>query len=371
VKKIAVILNTSEIGGAERSILIQASMMKEVLVDYYVPMLHSSTHPIIKFIKDNYKFNKIKKFNLSRHYYEASRSSSLSIIKALFGVVTVFQNLLLFKSHKYSLIWLNGNKVSYPFVVLLFLKNYKGRILWHLRDYPSSHVKIISFFIKRLDIVFVANSSSVNQSLKQILPKIKSQTIYNPTVEVANDKVSKSIETIGVVAMLTPWKGVHQVIKMVNRFENELKSLGIKKVCIYGDAIYKTNNNDQNYKKELIDLAKTDLIKFMGMTPFKDIYSEIDLLIHSSIKEEPFGRVIAESFKNKIPVISTCLGGSGELAKNEITALKYKSDDIQGLFESVERLCKDNEIKETLIRNAFDFILEVNSKIDKEINTLI
>ena len=371
MKKIAVILNTSEIGGAERSILIQSSMMKEVLIDYYVPMLHSSTHPIINFIEDNYKFNKIKRFSLSRHYYEASRSSSLSIVKAIFGLVTVFQNLLFFKSHKYNLIWLNGNKVSYPFLVLLFLKGYKGKILWHLRDYPSSHLKILNLFIKRLDVTFVANSNSVNESLKKVFPLVNSKTIYNPTTQVVNEVISNKIQTIGVVAMLTPWKGVHQVIKMVNRFDDELKSLGVKQVCIYGDAIYKTNNNDQNYKKELLELAKSDLIKFMGMASTRDIYSSIDLLIHSSIKEEPFGRVIAESFKNKIPVISTCLGGSAELAKNEITALKYKGDDSQSLFESIECLCKDSELKDKLINNALDFISIVNLNIEKEINELI
>ncbi len=338
MKKIAVILNTSEVGGAERSVLLQSTLVNDSEFDFFIPKLSEEIPPIRDYIEEKIRFKQIIEFKLPKSYYNISRNSFRGMFSAFFSLFFLFKNIFFLKINAYDVVWLNGNKVAYPFVVILYLKRFKKKIIWHLRDYPSKHLKILSFFFKRLNIQFIANSHSVASAMKKVSDTLPIDVIYNPVGATNSISRDTKIKNIGIVAMFTPWKGIHQVISMVNMYEKELKELGIENVLIYGDAIYKTLNRDHEYKEELKQLSKSNLITFKGLVPSKEAFTNIDILIHSSIKEEPFGRVIAEAFQYKIPVISTGLGGSGELVHNNKTGLIFTNFDYDGLFQCIKKI---------------------------------
>src|SRR5690606_1107486 len=93
-------------------------------------------------------------------------------------------------------------------------------------------------------------------------------------------------------------------------------ALGYREIRIYGDNIYQTSGDHQGYKEQLEVISrmlKRLPVNFCGLKTPKEIFAEIDVLVHSSIAPEPFGRVIVEAMANGVAVLSTGLGGAQEL----------------------------------------------------------
>jgi glycosyltransferase involved in cell wall biosynthesis len=191
--------------------------------------------------------------------------------------------------------------------------------------------------------------------------------IYNPSGEKLRPRVINKIETIGIVSMLAPWKGIHQILLWASLYEEKLKKIGIKEINIYGADIYKTKGSHQNYATQLIKLKQNfpcSLINFKGNISPSIIYNTIDLLIHPVISPEPFGRILIEAFTTKIPVLSTALGGSGELAINEETAIVFSCYDYQGLFDNVKQISQNETLRNHLINNAFKKAQEIKQQVE-------
>jgi glycosyltransferase involved in cell wall biosynthesis len=168
--------------------------------------------------------------------------------------------------------------------------------------------------------------------------------------------------------MLTPWKGIHNVLFFEKLYRKELISLGITELAIFGDDIYKTDNQQADYKKELVSFSSKDsLVKFHGKVAANEIYSKTDILIHSSIEPEPFGRVILEAFSCGIPVLSHGLGGSSELFR-ESSELLFNPYDYEDLFQKIKMLIendtKRNEIQTKLIQSHFRINEQAKTMLD-------
>jgi glycosyltransferase involved in cell wall biosynthesis len=163
-------------------------------------------------------------------------------------------------------------------------------------------------------------------------------------------------------------KGVHEVYFFAWFYERELKALGIKKIRLYGDNVYETKGDHSNYKndlKKMIEKMPTDLIEFAGLKSPETIYSEIDCLIHYSTRPEPFGRVIAEAFATSVPVITTGLGGAGEIVDHELNGFKTILYDRKDLIEKIEML-KDINIRTRITKNGLDKINRMEKDIENK-----
>jgi glycosyltransferase involved in cell wall biosynthesis len=273
----------------------------------------------------------------------------------------------------FNIVYLNGNKAAFYYFISHFFKKNK-KIIWHLRDYFSE-----SFLIRNMwkfliynhknKIKFICNSYSVEQNLKKTFSSsIDCEVIYNPSGLLKNSTTSEKFETIGVVSMLTPWKGVHEVYFFAWLYEEKLKALGVKKIRLYGDNVYETKGDHSNYKddlKKMIEKMPTDLIEFAGLKNPETIYAEIDCLIHYSIRPEPFGRVIVEAFATSVPVITTGLGGAGEIVENGVNGFKTILFDREDLFKKIENL-KDFNIRKEITRNGLVRVISMEKEIENQ-----
>ena len=277
-----------------------------------------------------------------------------------------------------DVIWCNGNKVGLPFYLAAKLINYKGRFLWHFRDYPSRnpfYQRIWDYLgNEKFDFICIGNSESVRLAIKEATrSRVKTKRMYNPVGDLNNSiKRTNKIKTLGCASMLAPWKGVHEVIMMSLLYESELIELGVEEINIYGDAIYKTYGEHNGYPDQIKIMAmKSKLINFKGKQTPELIYDEIDVLIHSSIKSEPFGRIIVEAFKRRVPVVSTSLGGASELVIDEVTGLKYIPSHYNGLFQAVKKLVIDETLRDLLVDNAQLKLDQIEVNIHKTVRSLI
>lgn len=357
MKKIAVLMNTNEVGGAERSLTFQLKNQLEYQLEsqltFFLPRLSASSKLEV-FLKES-GFKNIEYYHYPLSFYSLSRKKikpSFKMLKDLYQFVFKAQDLS--KLTEFDMVYLNGNKAAFLFFVKNRMLHFKGKIVWHLRDYYHS-TKVTntlwSFLhnCSRENLSFVCNSNSVKESLKPSPWRdYPVEVIYNPVGEtLALRDTTRKIKTIGFVSMMAPWKGVHEIVVWSKLFEQELEDLGVNQIKIYGGDIYKTQGSHTDYSeqiKKLHEKFNSKLLSFEGHKEPKEIFHEIDCLIHYSLGPEPFGRVILEAFDAGIPVISTCLGGAAELVQSQVTGVKVYPHDREGLFLAIEQLI-ENKVK--------------------------
>lgn len=382
MKECILFFNSSVLGGAERSSLHQSLMVNDFHFKYVIPIIEEEDEAseLYNFLlMSQVKRSDISLLRLNKSYYSISRKNFLlKVISATWGYFKIIRSLNN-KDFKNSHVWwLSGNKIAFIFVFFATFTRFKGKVIWHFRDYPN-RVIIFKTFIKinrifsRYKLLLIGNSRSVSESLKKLYKTSLVDYVYNPVGEKLIVRDITSFKTIGVVAMFTPWKGIHQIIMMASLYENELKSLGIHSIKIYGGDIYKTEGDHMNYSSELLRLKnkfKSSLVTFEGRATPQTIYSNIDILIHSSVEKEPFGRVIIEAFNAKIPVISSSLGGASELISNELRGLTYFINDYSHLFFQIKNLIKNSKETEERIIRAYEFSKEINDSIGESLTKI-
>ncbi|MGB0453972.1 MAG: glycosyltransferase family 4 protein [Bacteriovoracaceae bacterium] len=380
MKKRLFILNSPYLGGAERSFIHQIKLgLKGTSeeIKFLIPSLDKGdTDKIENFIKLNIPHAKILTLSYPKSLFQISRS-----IKNPLSLFVLMQlGLLIFKLRRIikdqDLLWCNGNKIAFPFYLCARFFSFKGHFVWHFRDYPidTGIFKIIWKLIsgESFKLTFIGNSNDVVQELVQMTKrKVGVKRIYNPVGEKITKKETKEIKVISSVSMLAPWKGIHDLIHMVNVYEKGLIDLGVEEVRIYGAQIYQTAGGHEGYDKDLFKLKKSKLIQFMGLESPKKIFSETDLLVHSALKKEPFGRILLEAFKANIPVVSTGLGGAGEIVENEKTGLIYRPHHYHELFVQIEKIMQDQSLREKLQMCALNRCIEIESTIEDSVKEVL
>lgn len=77
----------------------------------------------------------------------------------------------------------------------------------------------------------------------------------------------------------------------------------------------------------------------------KKIYLECDVLIVSSIWEEPFGRVIIEGNLHGLPVIASKVGGIPEIMKKMNSGILINPLDDVVFRDAIKKMCDREFIK--------------------------
>ena len=115
---------------------------------------------------------------------------------------------------------------------------------------------------------------------------------------------------------------------------------------------------------KLMEKLKPKLVHFKGMREPKEIFTDIDCLIHYSLEAEPYGRVLIEAFHNSVPSISTCLGGASELVEEKMTGLSAIKYDLNGLFNAISTVVQDDNFRNQIIDNAMKKSIEIEKNIE-------
>lgn len=370
--KVALLFNTNALGGAERSIIEQFGLVQEkISLSIFIPRLSKNNDNVLNLAGKILK-TKASYYRMPKAFYSVSQQGKF--FSMIMGVLSLLSAPLYFKDMKLlkdsDVLYCNGNKIAIWTLLWAFMSGYKGKIIWHFRDYPSQKTAFKDFmnfmskkFGTRLSIA--ANSQSVSDSLKNIgVDHV--DVVYNIVGEMPAQQFSSNVETIGVVSMMASWKGIHQVLLMAHLYEKELKELGIKNINIFSSEIYQTTGDHLTYSNELKDLMTkfpSSLVNIKYNQTPDQIFKQIDLLIHPSLQKEPFGRVILEAFRSNVPVISTAMGGANELIDQGTNGLTFFKYDYAGLFNQIKKLAVNPELRKNIVANAYKKSFEIESNV--------
>jgi glycosyltransferase involved in cell wall biosynthesis len=116
---------------------------------------------------------------------------------------------------------------------------------------------------------------------------------------------------VGILGRFTPWKGQDLFLHLAARW---CQSHPQGRFLLIGHAF----NEDQAFEQSLHDLVRRHRLESrVHFIPFQPevapVLADLDVLVHASLKPEPFGRVIIEAMAAGVPVLAANAGGVPEI----------------------------------------------------------
>ena len=144
---------------------------------------------------------------------------------------------------------------------------------------------------------------------------------------------------VAVIGRLVPWKGQ-------DLFVQALQYVRATVPDIVGLIVGETEGYSQEFghtlQEQVLALGLSDTVRFLGHSEeIPAILAAIDVLAHTSVTPEPFGRVLAEAMAAGRPVITPAEGGGTEIVINGETGLWFRPRDPRALADAITALLTD------------------------------
>jgi len=171
--------------------------------------------------------------------------------------------------------------------------------------------------------------------------------------------------TVGVFGRISEWKGQHVLLEALH----ELPEIH---VVVVGDALF--TEADKKYAERLRALAGNPaLLGRVHFTGFRDdtpaLIQAMDVVVHTSVAPEPFGRVVVEAMLSGKPIVATAPGGPGEIVDHGGTGLLVPPADPELLARAIHLLMTDRDLARKMGELAKQAATERYS-IEKVIQTI-
>jgi glycosyltransferase involved in cell wall biosynthesis len=253
--------------------------------------------------------------------------------------------------------------VSYTFkmhILSIFIKPLLARIIWQYCDLlPENKIlkKIVLLIAGLIPEKIITNSNYVKEEFtRNNIHEDKVVSFYDgfilrdlsvsekERVEFRNKfNLSSEDFAVGCLGALVEWKGQEYLIRATKIIQGQIPHL---RIFIIGDKIYDTaTKGTKEYLMNLVnELGLADIVTFTGfINENRQIISVLDLIVHTSIKPEPFGRVVVEGMLMAKPVIATAAGGIPEIIENNKDGIMISPKDENALAEAIMKLYKNKE----------------------------
>ena len=151
---------------------------------------------------------------------------------------------------------------------------------------------------------------------------------------------------IGVIGNIKQWKGQETAVRAL---PTVLKSHPDTYCLFIGDVA----DDDRPYFRglnELTDSCKiTDRVIFTGYTSdVPDYMNALDVVLHTSVDPEPFGRVLIEAMSLRKPLIGAAAGAVPEIIDNGKTGLTFHPGDADDLARCINEVLGGPESAEQM-----------------------
>lgn len=156
---------------------------------------------------------------------------------------------------------------------------------------------------------------------------------------------------------LSPEKGVHTALEAISILVNQHQLTQLHLTVAGG--------GDPEYVKRLHQIVRQErleqFITFLGAQPAEAmpaLYSTADVLLFTSIWNEPFGRVLVEAMAAGVIVVGTATGGASEILMDGENALLFPPEDAGELATQITRLAEAPELRQHLAARARQIAVE-------------
>ncbi len=270
----------------------------------------------------------------------------------------------LVRREKLDLILTNGLKSH---LIGSAVSRLTGRpLVWHVRDVlrPGPIRRFYGALARMTVSRLVANSRAVADTFPG-MPPSRLSVIYNgldmgryspgppdPSVRAALG-IGEDDFVIGAIGALAPLKGHIHLIRAAPAI---LERCPHARIVIVGREMYVTAGH-AGYRRELeAEAARLGVAPRIAFAGYHDdtvaVLRCFDILVHSSVYPESFGRVIVEAMACGVPVVATALGGPTEIIRSEEEGLLIPAENPAAIAAAVTSLVEDPARRERMARKG-------------------
>lgn len=171
---------------------------------------------------------------------------------------------------------------------------------------------------------------------------VQKKVIPNSIIKVQITNKIKNYK-IGYIGRLSSEKGIELMINAFNESNHSRYHL-----IIAGDG-------NKQYVNQLVNQYQSNYIHFIGKCKPCDFFNQIDLLIVPSLWNEPFGRVVIESYSYHVPVLIADNGGLSELYRLGVSE-RFSTNSTDSLSSLLNRyfdgkLSFDEDVFEAIVKD--------------------
>jgi len=166
--------------------------------------------------------------------------------------------------------------------------------------------------------------------------------------------IAADARVVGVVGNIQPWKGQMVLLRaMVDVIKTHPDAVAL----IVGGA----HRSGRGYAEELrAFVARNRMENNVVFTGTRDDVGDVmncmDVVAHTSVRGEPFGRVIIEGMCVGKPVVATRAGGVPEFVRDGENGLLVPPDDSAALAAVLRRLFDDEDLRRRLSAGALQAV---------------
>jgi glycosyltransferase involved in cell wall biosynthesis len=291
---------------------------------------------------------------------ESSFAQGLGSLGQLAPIITKVAKI----AREYDLIYANTQKALVVGAIASFLS--RRPLVYHLHDilsdehFSKTNRRIAVTCANRFASLVIANSQASKTAFVKAGGRADlTEIVYNGfdpknyligESDVKQLRQELSLEgqfVVGHFSRLAPWKGQHILLEALAKCPQEVTAL------LVGDALFGEQDYVDSLHRQVSDLGLEKRVKFLGFrSDIPQLMSACDLVAHTSISPEPFGRVIVEAMLCGTPVVAAASGGAIELVENDINGFLATPGKPQELAQIITACLQEAEKTATIAKNA-------------------
>jgi glycosyltransferase involved in cell wall biosynthesis len=372
--RIAFIEQDSGIGGAEVNLFyLFEGMNRELISPVVIVPFEGPLTEHLKEMKIEYRvIRQFKFFSTSTYILGKKIFNPFAILYDIFIFLPTIWSLKNFlKEEKINLVHTNSMLAHIYGAIAAKLAGIP--CIWHMQDIVDQKMVVglarraVVFLGRILPKKIVVVSKAVGQMFEgKSVQKV--QIVYNGTdinkfsTEIDGSGIRKEFKiaddefAVGIVGRLVIWKGQGAFLKAASIILSKIPNT---KFLIIGETTF----GDKKYKDDLYkltcELGIESKVIFLGYRDdVPNIIRAMDILVHASLKPEPFGLVIIEGMASGIPVVASNQGGTLEIIEHGKDGFLVNPEETDTLAKRIIELLRDRSLRSKFAEAARKKVVE-------------
>ena len=222
-------------------------------------------------------------------------------------------------------------------------------------------------FLRFVPKVIVISDFVGSEMAKSGIPAHKIVVLPNPVLPetLASDTrdlvrkrlgIGNDTKLFGIFGRIVEWKGQKEFLQAAQIVLHEIDH---SKALIVGDISDGQGSYLRDLHQFLLRTGLQDRVIFTGyVRNVAELYSAIDILVHTSIEPEPFGLVITEAMAYGVPVVASSLGAPQEIIDDAYDGYLVHPKDTDKLASTISTLLKNDNLRAEMGARAKKKVLE-------------
>ena len=223
--------------------------------------------------------------------------------------------------------------------------------------------RILSVYFYLLSDSIVCCSSLVKSMFKKnkkvlVIPPSIDPEEFSP--EINGERIKKELgingNLISMVTRIDKWKGVEVFIKAASYVKKEVRFI------IFGQAIRGKESYIEKLERLILRLGLKETVSIkVGEYNYDEtpqILAASDVVVHASVRHEPFGMVIIEAMAVAKPVIASKLGGPLEIINDGVDGMLIEPSNPRVLADKILMLLENPVFAKSMGKKAREKVEE-------------